>query len=358
MFNIRFYKNTSDNKFVTKTLVHLGTIYNVVMLDDYDVLNPVLIVEQLTSNIQNTSGQLYATFTEDVKDAKIDYFSIQISTRPIKYYYLSRPAEIIDNKFIRLTLHEDVLMTYSSYIKGSYAIVRRNENLYNLYIEDTKIGTYANPLVRRKEFPNGFNTSTPTYYITTAGKSPSLASANENHILNITLISDPSAKNGGEFVWIPFASVSDYGIRNSGAPIDFKTNPVGNWVICNKPALYYDPDWQSTDPAYQSNQYSIAVITAFNKVDNTIVLDEVSSYEAGNLSININLSGHAMTKYMYCWSVGGLYDQALQGTGCELWLNSTRANINNNLYSWDNPKQMTLTQSSGSTDYLRFRTFW
>ena len=47
------------------------------------------------------------------------------------------------------------------------AIIKRNANSWNLYIEDGLFKTYANPHIFTKEFPSGFKD--PSYVLFVAG---------------------------------------------------------------------------------------------------------------------------------------------------------------------------------------------
>jgi len=63
----------------------------------------------------------------------------------------------------------DVLSTYKKQIRANSAIVRRQENDWNLYYNDGSFRTYQNPHIITKSFPNGFTPSTPTFVLAVAG---------------------------------------------------------------------------------------------------------------------------------------------------------------------------------------------
>ena len=82
-------------------------------------------------------------------------------------YYFITDIKSIWNGLIEISGHVDVLQTYSSQIRNNTAIVKRNANSWNLYIEDGLFKTYANPHIFTKEFPSGF--SEPSFVLSVAG---------------------------------------------------------------------------------------------------------------------------------------------------------------------------------------------
>ena len=54
-------------------------------------------------------------------------------------------------------MHVDVLKTYASGIRSNTAVISRQENQYNLYLQDGVFKTYANPHYEIRKFPSGFS---------------------------------------------------------------------------------------------------------------------------------------------------------------------------------------------------------
>lgn len=52
--------------------------------------------------------------------------------------------------------HVDVLASFADAIKENYGLIRRNENEWNLLLNDGVLKVYQNPHVVLYEFPNGF----------------------------------------------------------------------------------------------------------------------------------------------------------------------------------------------------------
>ena len=53
-------------------------------------------------------------------------------------------------------MHCDVLKTYSNGILGSTAVIARQENQYNLYLNDNFYKCYQKSMIVNKTFPRGF----------------------------------------------------------------------------------------------------------------------------------------------------------------------------------------------------------
>ena len=73
-----------------------------------------------------------------------------------RYYFIDDVQSVRNNVTI-ISGHVDVLMTYNSQIRNCTAIIRRQENDWNLYINDGSLITYANDWVQAKNFPGSFS---------------------------------------------------------------------------------------------------------------------------------------------------------------------------------------------------------
>ena len=54
-------------------------------------------------------------------------------------------------------MHVDVLSTYKDTIRNNSAIVSRQQNKYNLYLQDGNMKQYAFPHIQVAQFPSGFS---------------------------------------------------------------------------------------------------------------------------------------------------------------------------------------------------------
>lgn len=134
-FTIVLMRNNSDPKVVSK---NVNTILSVkgTLKDNTSIINPVIKIQ---CNLN------------DVTDC--NYMYIQEFDR---YYYVNDITSI-SNDIVEFSGHVDVLYTYAAQIRGNTGIVKRQENQWNLYLNDGTFKVYQNPQVVTKNFPSGFS---------------------------------------------------------------------------------------------------------------------------------------------------------------------------------------------------------
>lgn len=84
------------------------------------------------------------------------------------YFYLTEP--VCANHRLFFNAEVDLLMTYKDDIKKLGAIIARQENSFNTYIEDDRVAVFANRKVNAIKFPSGFS-NTDNYILATNGLS-------------------------------------------------------------------------------------------------------------------------------------------------------------------------------------------
>lgn len=127
------YRNGSADKVVDKSLTTVGS-YSIVIKDQTSVVRPVITLE--------TGG------FPDANYAYIPYFQ--------RYYYIT-DIQSVRTGVYELRLKSDVLMSHKSGIRASEALVARQENEYNMYLNDGIFKSYQNPLIQLKSFPSGLS---------------------------------------------------------------------------------------------------------------------------------------------------------------------------------------------------------
>lgn len=138
---VDFYFNKSENNRVDKDIESVGISQQECFFKgSTSILKPILIFR----------------YTNDSSVPK--YFNcnyIRIGSPINRYYFVD---EIITpvNKLIEIHCHVDVLMTYKNEIRQNKGIVLRQENQWNLYLNDGTFKVYQNPVILTKEFPSGF----------------------------------------------------------------------------------------------------------------------------------------------------------------------------------------------------------
>ena len=144
--NIQIQQTMSEKNKIGKSISTLYTASGA-LREGTSIINPVIMI----------SGANVPT----LKNA--NYMHIPDFNR----YYFITDIKSVRNGLIEISGHVDVLQTYSSQIRNNTAIIKRNANSWNLYIEDGLFKTYANPHIFTKEFPSGFKE--PSYVLFVAG---------------------------------------------------------------------------------------------------------------------------------------------------------------------------------------------
>lgn len=135
-FNIVLQRNNSELNRVTKSVDNLFTVSGV-LKEETSIIDPVIKIECLLSSVTDCN-----------------YLSIPSFGRS----YFVNNIKSIRHGLVEFSCHVDVLSSFASEIRGSTAIIRRQENAWNLYLNDGTFKVYQNPIVLTKAFPSGFST--------------------------------------------------------------------------------------------------------------------------------------------------------------------------------------------------------
>lgn len=83
-----------------------------------------------------------------------------------RYYYVTSLVSQANGLWL-MTGAVDVLMSWAPQIRQCRGIVQRQENSYNMYLDDGVFKCYQNPKVSLKKFPSGF--TNPSFVLVLAG---------------------------------------------------------------------------------------------------------------------------------------------------------------------------------------------
>jgi len=133
------YISASPVEKIGKALTSGGS-YSCTLKDTTSVLNPVLILK--------TSDPVY----------NYNYLYIQEFGR----YYFINDIRSVNNNVWEISAHVDVLETYKTAILANNAVVKRQQNIYNLYLDDPDFHTYNYDNIQTIKFPA--NTLTKNLY--------------------------------------------------------------------------------------------------------------------------------------------------------------------------------------------------
>ena len=135
-FNITLQTNTSEDNKLDKTLTNIMTVSGE-LKEDTSIIDPVIRIE---CNLASVTGCNYMT----VPTFGRSYFVNNIRS--------------VRTGLVEFSCHVDVLSSFKSQIRSNRAIVKKQENNWNLYLNDGTFKVYQNPMVLTKAFPSGFTT--------------------------------------------------------------------------------------------------------------------------------------------------------------------------------------------------------
>lgn len=146
---IILYVNKSDSNHVYKNIEELVTLSGA-LRDTSSIISPTIAVEDPNALVAN-------------------YAYIQEFRR---YYYIEN-VSVTPTGLYTLSLSVDVLMSFKNYFTQLSGIIARQENLYNLYLDDDKFLVNAQRMYVTKQFPNKVpaanTTGSKPFIITLAG---------------------------------------------------------------------------------------------------------------------------------------------------------------------------------------------
>lgn len=149
-FYFQLMVNNSEKNKIRKTLLIVAEIGGV-LKENSSIINPVIMIDYDLSALPN-----------------VNYLYIPIWNR----YYFINDIISIRSALCELHCHVDVLESFKNEILANEAIIYRQENYWNLYINDDLFHTYQNKNIEVKEFPYGF--TEPHRVLVLAGSLPNI----------------------------------------------------------------------------------------------------------------------------------------------------------------------------------------
>lgn len=133
-FNIVLQRNNSEMNKLSKSVKDIFTVSGE-LKEETSIIDPVIKIE---CDLAVVTG--------------CNYLSIPAFGRS---YFITN-IRSIRNGLVEFSCHVDVLSSFATAIRGNTAIVKRQENNWNLYLNDGSFKVYQNPNVLTKAFPSGF----------------------------------------------------------------------------------------------------------------------------------------------------------------------------------------------------------
>lgn len=146
MFEIVLQNNKSEQNKIGKNIDNILTVSGV-LKDETSILSPSILVN---ADLDALTSANYMT---------IDSFG--------RKYFIT-DIKSIRRGLVQINGRCDVLETYKDYIKQQTAVIARQENKWNLYLNDSIFKTYQNPIYIFKKFDKGFENDMECYLLTVA----------------------------------------------------------------------------------------------------------------------------------------------------------------------------------------------
>ncbi len=118
------------------------------------VTKAVTSVESLTGSLRNPSSVIDPVITV-ARSSPVGFNYLRIPD--FNRYYFVKNVVASNTGLITISTHVDVLMSFAADIRNCQAIVRRQENMYNLLLDDGIFKAYQNSKHKAIKFPVEFN---------------------------------------------------------------------------------------------------------------------------------------------------------------------------------------------------------
>lgn len=135
-FDITLQTSHSELNKVDKILDDIATLSGV-LKDGTSIIDPIFLIK---ADVVDCIGCNYLTVPEFGRS----YFVTNISS--------------IRNNLVEIACHVDALSSFASQIRSNYAIIHKQKDRWNLYLNDGTFRVYQNPIIITKAFPSGFTT--------------------------------------------------------------------------------------------------------------------------------------------------------------------------------------------------------
>lgn len=136
--------NSSEREKLDKTLTDVATLTGTLRAET-SILDPVILVSG------STLAALRAANYMTIPDFGRSYFITGIRS--------------IRDGLIELSGHVDVLSSFKTQIRANYAIIRRSEKNWNLYLNDGSLMVEQRPKIVTQEFSSGGALATGSSFI-------------------------------------------------------------------------------------------------------------------------------------------------------------------------------------------------
>lgn len=130
MLSCTLYKNLSPVNKIGKNITDALSL-NITMKDNCSVIDPLIRIQ--TSTDLSTYNYMYIP--------------------ALSRYYFIKNIETVNNNIWDIKAHVDVLETYKTGILANEAVIKRQQGLYNLYLDDPEFHVLNYERIQTYKFP-------------------------------------------------------------------------------------------------------------------------------------------------------------------------------------------------------------
>ena len=134
-FSVILQKNISPKNQLTKSITTVLSLTGT-LKEGTSIVDPVILVSGGMSQLYNCN-----------------YMTIEAFGRS----YFITDIKSVRNNLIEISAHCDVISSFAAQIRANSAIIHKQENDWNLYLNDGSFKVYQNPNVLTRPFPSGFS---------------------------------------------------------------------------------------------------------------------------------------------------------------------------------------------------------
>lgn len=220
---IRLYEMTSEKNALTKTLTQKVNSTSAILNDPTSVTDPVILVDGTATAIFQCNYAYISAFN--------------------RYYFITKMVAVTTN-LVEVSCHVDVLYSFAAAIRNNTALIKRQQDDWNLYIPDNSMATFNSPSTYTKPFSSGFNGF--SYVLSSVGAPAGGGSGSKEFRFHISVSESSTAPAASENAFMAFALIEPTGpyrwmfstafapgAGNTTNMVYYNTNPYADNITVN-----------------------------------------------------------------------------------------------------------------------------
>lgn len=126
------------------------------------------LVQEVAGVLKNDTSITTPTFTVEMLTNAVPMFNY-VTCEEFGRCYFVRDVRSVGGRLWEVQCEVDVLTSFAAEIRANTAVVKRQEEEWNLYYNDGAFRCYQNPHIITKAFPFGFNPNAANFILAVSG---------------------------------------------------------------------------------------------------------------------------------------------------------------------------------------------